>query len=86
MIGLGDRNNNRQEEINELIAKGLIPHDVEAEKNPENARKSRIFFLGRVAALINDVLPAQTIVDNMVNDAARIITENAAKVVVKPKL
>ena len=81
-----NRNNNRQAEIKELTSKGILPHEHEMEKHPEKSLQARTFLIGRVSALIKDVLPAQTIVDNMVNDAARILTENAAKVVVKPKL
>jgi hypothetical protein len=39
-----------------------------------------------VSALIHDVLPAKVIVESMVNDAAKILTANAAKVKVQAKL
>ena len=51
------RNNNRQEEIKQLTAKGIIPHEHELEKYPEKSLQGRTFLIGRVAALIHDVLP-----------------------------
>jgi hypothetical protein len=42
--------------------------------------------MGSVSAVINSVLPAQTIVDNMVSEAAQIIQRNAQLVRVGPKL
>ncbi|KAJ7255449.1 2-nitropropane dioxygenase [Mycena haematopus] len=65
-----DWNNNRQAEIKELTGKGLLPHEVELEKHPEKSVEGRPWLMGRVSSLINDVLPAKTIVDNMVRDAA----------------
>ncbi|KAJ7931613.1 hypothetical protein B0H13DRAFT_2651159 [Mycena leptocephala] len=59
-----------QAEIKELTGKGKLPHEVELEKRPEISLENRPWLMGRVLALINDVLPAQVIVDNMVRDAA----------------
>jgi hypothetical protein len=36
--------------------------------------------MGRVAALIHDILPAKQVIDSMVDDAAEIMTRNAALV------
>ena len=80
------RNNNRQAEIKELTSKGIIPHEHELEKHPEKSLEGRAFLIGRVAALIDEVLPAKVIVENMVNDAVHIISANAAKVKVNAKL
>lgn len=80
------RNFNRQDEIKELTAKGIIPHEHELQNHPEKHGKGITFLSGRVAGLIPDVLPAQMIIDNMVNEAAAIIQGNAAKVHVKAKL
>ena len=80
------RNTNRQAEIKELTSKGILPHDHELEKHPEKSLQGRTFLIGRVAALIDEVLPAKTIIDNMVHDAAKIMTENAAHVRVQAKL
>ncbi|EKM57576.1 uncharacterized protein PHACADRAFT_170818 [Phanerochaete carnosa HHB-10118-sp] len=81
-----DWNNNRQQEIKELTSKGILPHDHELEKHPEKSVEGRMFLIGRISALIHEVLPAKTIVENMVNDAARIIHLNAAKIKVEAKL
>mgnify|MGYP001336631169 CR=1 FL=1 len=42
--------------------------------------------MGRVAAVINEVLPAKVIVDNMVNEAAEILQRGASLVKVPAKL
>ncbi|KAF7365725.1 2-nitropropane dioxygenase [Mycena venus] len=65
-----DWNNNRQAEIKELTRKGLLPHDVEMDKHPEKSVAARTWLMGRVSALIHEVLHAKVIVDNMVRDAA----------------
>lgn len=82
----GVRHENRATEIRELTSKGIIPYDVDMEKRPEKSLEARPFWLGEVSAMINDVLPAKVIVENMVNDAARILQTNAAKVKVQAKL
>ena len=57
------------------------------EKHPERAGPAtRPWLIGRVSALIDEVLPAKTIVDQMVNDAAKVLTANANKVKVSAKL
>ena len=81
-----NRNNNRQAEIKELTAKGIIPHDEELKKHPEKSLQGRTFLIGRVAALINDVKPAKEIVDEMVKEAAEILQRNASLVKVNAKL
>ena len=45
----------------------------------------RPWLMGRVSALIHDVPPAKVIVDDMVNDAARILQHNASLVKVNPR-
>jgi len=77
---------NRQAEIKELTAKGIIPNQHEVTKHPEKSVKAVTFMMGNVAALINDILPAQTIVDNMVNDAAKILQDRSKLVSVRAKL
>ena len=42
--------------------------------------------MGNVAATIHDVLPAKTIVDNMVSDAVKCIQAGSAMVGAKAKL
>ena len=56
------------------------------EKHPEKSLAARTFLIGRISALIHDVIPAREIVENMVNEAAQVLTENAAKVTVKARL
>ncbi|QRV86281.1 Nitronate monooxygenase [Ceratobasidium sp. AG-Ba] len=64
-----DWEENRQQEIKELTSKGIIPNDHEMEKHPEKSLQARTFLMGSVSAVINDILPAKTIVDNMVKEA-----------------
>ena len=77
---------NRQAEIKELTAKGIIPSQHELEKHPEKSVQAVRFLMGDVAALIKEVLPARTIVDNMVKDAAKILQDKSKLVSVKTKL
>ncbi|KAG6381729.1 2-nitropropane dioxygenase [Boletus reticuloceps] len=79
-------NNDRQEEMKELLSKGIIPIYHDLELHPEKSLESRPWLIGRVAALIHDILPAQQIVDDMVSDAARIFQQNASLVTIKSKL
>jgi len=62
--------NNRQAEIKELTSKGIIPAIWDVEQHPEKSMQARPWLMGRVSSLIHDVLPAKTIVDNMVEEAA----------------
>lgn len=80
------RNTNRQAEIQALTSKGIIPHEEEMRKHPEKHAKAITFLTGQVAGLINDVLPAKVIIENMVNDAAQLLQQGAAKVTLKAKL
>jgi hypothetical protein len=86
LIRCSFRNNNRQAEIKELTTKGVIPAIWDVEKHPEKSLEARTFLIGRVAALINDVLPAQQIVDQMVSDAVKILQHGASLVSTKAKL
>ena len=42
--------------------------------------------MGSVSAVINDILPAKVIIDNMVSQAAEILQHNATLVRISPKL
>ncbi|KAJ6518964.1 2-nitropropane dioxygenase [Mycena sanguinolenta] len=77
-----DWNTNRQAEITELIAKGFLPHWHELEKHPEKVVEGSRWPIGSVAALINEVLPAKVIVDNMVEEAVRVLSQGGS--LVKP--
>jgi len=81
-----DWEQNRQAEIRELTGKGIIPNHHEMEKHPEKSVQAVTFMMGNVAALIEDVLPAQAIVDNMVNEAARVLQARSKLVSVRTKL
>ncbi|KAH9169856.1 2-nitropropane dioxygenase [Lactarius sanguifluus] len=81
-----DWEKNRQAEIKELTSKGIIPNQHELEKHPEKSIQAVSFLLGNVAAVINDILPAQTIVDNIVNEAAKILQDRNKLVSVKARL
>ncbi|KAF7430992.1 hypothetical protein PC9H_006707 [Pleurotus ostreatus] len=83
---VADWNENRAQEIKELTSNGIIPHEHELQKHPEKSVEGRSWLMGRVAAMIHEVLPAKQIVDSMVNDAAQILQANASKVRVGPKL
>ncbi|ORY07699.1 NPD-domain-containing protein [Basidiobolus meristosporus CBS 931.73] len=79
-------NNNRQTEIKELTSKGILPYEHDLQQHPEIFMETRPWLIGRVAALINEVLPAKVIVDNMVNDAAKLLQNGSELVQVKAKL
>jgi len=81
-----DWERNRQAEIKELTEKGIIPNEHEVNKHPEKSIQAVSFLMGDVAALIKDILPARTIVDNMVNDAAKILQDRSKLVSVTAKL
>jgi hypothetical protein len=80
-----NRDRNRQAEIKELTSKGIIPHEHELEKHPEKSLQGRAWLMGSVSALINDVLPARVIVENMVEEAARVLQDGASLVKVNPR-
>jgi len=67
-------NEKRQAEIQELTTKGILPHFHELEEHPERSIEGRPWLMGRVSALIDDVLPAKVIVDRMVEEAAEQLT------------
>jgi len=83
-----DWNENRAAEIKELVSKGVIPHYRELENDPNKSISGIPWLMGRVSALIHEILPAKVIVDNMVNEAAEILEKNASlvKVSLKAKL
>ncbi|GLB40799.1 putative nitronate monooxygenase [Lyophyllum shimeji] len=75
-----DWEENRQAEIKELTSKGIIPHTRELEKHPEKSIEGWPWIMGRVAALIDEVLPAKVIVDRMVTEAAEVLWHGASLV------
>jgi len=81
-----DWETNRQAEIKELTSQGVLPIDRDLKEHPEKSVETRAWLMGRVASMINDVLPAKVIIDNMVSDASEIMLQGASMVSVKPKL
>ena len=77
---------NRQAEVKALLEKGIIPVEDDLKKHPEKSLSSRPWLTGRVAAQIHEVLPAKKIIEDMVEDAARILMHNASLVNPKAKL
>lgn len=74
------RENNRQAEIKELTSKGIIPHEHEVENHPDQSIAGRSWIIGSVSALIHEILPAQKIVEDMVEEAANILQHGASLV------
>jgi len=77
---IDDWEKNRQAEIKELTSKGIVPYEHELQKHPEKSLEGRPWLIGRVAAVIHDVLPAKQIVDNMVNEAADMLQRGGSVV------
>lgn len=55
--------------MQDLLSKGIIPIEKDLDKHPETLIEGRLWLMGKVAGLIHEVLPAKTIVDNMVSEA-----------------
>ncbi|KAF8315370.1 2-nitropropane dioxygenase [Clavulina sp. PMI_390] len=66
---LNDWELNRQNEIKQLVAQGVIPVEYDIEKHPENTMKSKRWLMGVASAVIQDVQPAKVIVHTMVEEA-----------------
>ncbi|EAW13865.1 nitronate monooxygenase [Aspergillus clavatus NRRL 1] len=69
---------NRQQEIRELTAKGVIPveHDFETlgdDVDDETLDNARPFLMGKVSAVVNEKKSAKAIVDEFVTDAAALL-------------
>lgn len=72
--------------MKELLAKGIVPRTYDLERHPERLQDAQMYAMGLVAALIKDILPAKTIVENMVNEAAAILHERTERVQLRSKL
>ncbi|KAK0650375.1 putative nitronate monooxygenase [Lasiodiplodia hormozganensis] len=82
---------NRQAEIKELTAKGIIPVEHDLEKlgddiDDDTMDNARPFLMGKAAAVVNEKKSAKAIVDELVGDAVAWINKGSASVVSKPKL
>ncbi|KAF5391790.1 hypothetical protein D9757_001761 [Collybiopsis confluens] len=76
----------RAAERDELLAKGLIPHEVEVEAHPEKHVVGMSWLMGRVAGSIKEIKPAKDIVDELVNTAAKSLQTSNGLIVSKAKL
>lgn len=82
---------NRQNDIKDLTAKGVIPveHDIERmgdDIDDDTMDNARPFLMGKVAAVVNESKTAKQIIDEMVSEAAKVITDNSSAIVGKSKL
>lgn len=90
-----DWEENRAAEMKQLLSSGILPvtkdHELmerkakgEAMDVPEPVGYAdgfkKSWLSGQVAGAINDILPARTIVESMVDGAAQVLRDNAAKV------
>jgi len=76
----------RTNEIQELVAQGKVPHEVELQNHPEKSLQGRLWLMGRVAGSIHDIKPAKAIVDELVSTASKSLNAAASLQVVKSKL
>ncbi|KAL0061092.1 hypothetical protein AAF712_012086 [Marasmius tenuissimus] len=76
----------RLQEKQDLLAKGLIPHNVELENHPEKSVAGLSWLMGRVAGRINDIKPAKEIVDEMIAEAAQSLQSATSLITTKAKL
>ncbi|KAF9458634.1 2-nitropropane dioxygenase [Collybia nuda] len=74
----------RRRELEELVAQGKVPHEVEMELHPERSLAGLTWLMGKVAGSIQDIKPAKDIVDELVSTAATSL--NNAQSLAKAKL
>ncbi|KAK7523797.1 2-nitropropane dioxygenase [Phyllosticta citriasiana] len=82
---------NRQEEIKELTAKGVIPVEYDLEKmgdeiDDDTMDNARPFLMGKVAAVVNERKSAKAIIDEMVGEAVQQLSKGNTAIVTKSKL
>lgn len=73
---------NRQQEIKDLAAKGVIAveHDFETlgdDMTDEQMDNARPFLMGKAAAVVEEEKSAKEVVDELVGDAVRVMKANA---------
>lgn len=74
----------KQDEIKKLTSKGVIPvyQDLENDKDGSIEEKVRDrYLMGKAAAVIEDILPAKQIIDEMVSEAEQAIRSNESLLV-----
>jgi hypothetical protein len=86
LISLLRRETNRQAEIKELTSKGKIPFDLELDKDRKLLIKGRAHLMGSVSAVIHDILPAKTIIDNMLKEAVERLQATSRSVNIQARL
>lgn len=72
--------NNRAEEIKQLTSKGIIPVEHDMENIPDDVddeylENARPYLMGKVAAVVNEKKSAKGIVDELVDDAAVLLSK-----------
>jgi hypothetical protein len=82
---------NRQNEIKELTAKGKIPveHDMEEmgdDIDDDTLDNARPFLMGKAAAVVNERKSAKQIVDEMVSEAVQCMHTGNSYIVSKSKI
>jgi len=82
---------NRQAEIKDLTAKGVIPveHDIEKlgdDIDDDTMDNARPFLMGKAAAVVNERKSAKAIIDEMVGDAVKWLATGNGYVVSKSRL
>ncbi|KAF1960868.1 oxidoreductase-like protein [Byssothecium circinans] len=82
---------NRQQEIKELTAKGIIPveHDLEKlgdDLDDDTMDSARPFLMGKAAAVVDEKKTAKEIVDEFVGDAVKWLQTSNGLIVSKAKL
>lgn len=81
-----DWEENRHAEIQDLTSRGIVPADGFKRPVTSNGMDTEPYPMGRVAAVIDEILPAKTIVEDMVSQAAQILQAGSAMVTVRSKL
>ncbi|TPX48961.1 nitronate monooxygenase [Synchytrium endobioticum] len=76
---------NRRDEIKKLTSQGIIPvyHDLQTkgdEIDDETAMQAHPWLMGQVAGSIQDIKPAQEIIDEMVTTAAKILRQLSGQI------
>ncbi|GJE98538.1 nitronate monooxygenase [Phanerochaete sordida] len=81
-----DWEENRQAEIKDLTSRGIVPADGFARPVTSNGMDTEPYPMGRVAAVIDEILPAKTIVEKMVREAVEVLRVGGAMVTIRTKL
>ncbi|KAF5358039.1 hypothetical protein D9756_001723 [Leucocoprinus leucothites] len=80
-----DWEQSRKSEMEQLLAKGLVPHEVELQNHPEKSVQGLSWLMGRVAGAIKDIKPAKEIVDELVSTAKKSIDTAKAYEIAQPR-